>query len=432
MRSERGTRAWVVWALLVIVLGLALLSTLPCLSNHSLGVDDAPFWQRTGYCYSDVIKLYHLRGLNADFVPYSEPPDNLFVPEWTFEYPPGVAFGSYLLALLSDSRRLYFLLTAATLALSAAAIVWASDRILDRQDRARTRLLGFVLAPGLLVFAFHNWDLWPASIVVLGVLAAVWRRPRLAAAVFAVGAVFKWWPAVLVILVAVGPWSRDWRPPRWEGIPTWRDVVRRIDMRAVGVATGTWVAFQVPALLIDPSNWWRSISFHLQRAANVDSHVGAFQDLGQRWIGGPLFDGSLYELGAVLAGLTLIGGILYVAYRVDVGDVPPVDAALLLAIAFVLISKVFSPQYILWLLPLAVFSHVPWRHVLFVDVVNAANWLTFAPSDDDSVWLLRVAQGLALVRAAGLAVIVWYLLRRRREPDTVAVPAARTAAPTGS
>lgn len=415
------------WALLVAVLTAGLLSTLPCLSSHSLGAETAPFWQRNGYCYSDVIKLYHLRGLNADVVPYSDPPGGVFVPQWTYEYPPGVGFASYGLALLSDTRRMYFLLTAATLTVSAFATVWALDRIIARQGRSRARLLLFAIAPGLLVFSYHNWDLWAAGIVALGMYVAVERRPRLAAAIFAVGAAFKWWPAVLVILVAVGPWSRGWRPPDLGGWPSWDEVRSRIDLPAVGIAVGTWAAFQLPAIAISPYNWWRSISFHLRRAANPDSHVGAFQDAGQQLIGGPLFDGSLYVLGAILAGLTLIGGILYVAYRVDRGDLPPVDAALVLVIAFVLISKVFSPQYIIWLLPIAVVAHVPWRYVLFVDIVNAANWLTFAPSDDDSVWLLRVSQGLALVRAAALALIAWYLIRRRRETDTVDAPALEIA-----
>lgn len=430
MASDRRFPAWVVWALLVVVLGLGLWSTLPCLSSHSLGAKSAPFWQRNGYCYSDVIKLYHLRGLNADVLPYSDPPKSIFVPEWTFEYPPGVGFGSYALALLSDTRRVYFFLTAATLTLSAFATVWALDRILDRQERSRARLLAFALAPGLLVFAYHNWDLWAAGIVALGMLAAARGSPRLAAAVFAVGAAFKWWPAVLVILVVVGPWAHGWKPPEWEARPTWRELVDRIDLTAFAVASATWLAFQLPAIAISPYNWWRSISFHLRRAANPDSHVGAFQDFGIQYVGGPLFDGSLYALGAAVAGLSLIGGVLYVAFRVDRGDLPPVDAALVLVITFVLISKVFSPQYILWLLPLAVVAHVPWRYVLFVDVVNAANWLTFAPSDDDSIWLLRVSQVLALVRAAALALIAWYLLRRYREPDTVETPQIRTA--TGS
>lgn len=416
------------WGVLVVVLTVALLTTMPCLSNHTLGAEGVPFWQRTAYCYSDVIKLYHLRGLHVDVLPYSEPPEGILVPEWTFEYPPGVGFGSYLLALLSETRRTYFLLTAGTIALSVLAAAWALDRILDRQGRSRLRLLGFALAPGLLIFAFHNWDLWAAGIVTVGMLAAIRGRPRLAAAVFAVAASFKWWPAVLVILVSVGPWSRGWRPSRGDGRQGWREPVARVDLPAVGIASATWAAFQAPAVLIDAGNWWRSISFHLQRGANIDSHVGAFQDLGQRFVGGPLFDGSLYELGAVVAGLTLIGAVLYVAHRVDHGDLPPVDAALVLVIAFVLISKVFSPQFILWLLPLAVVAHVPWRYVLFVDVVNAANWLAFAPSDDDSVWLLRAAQVLALVRAGALALIAWYLLRRRREPDTVTTPHVRVAA----
>ncbi|MBW3562321.1 MAG: DUF2029 domain-containing protein [Actinobacteria bacterium] len=426
--GSTGVPRWLVYGLLAVVLLFELISTLPCLSNHSLGAEGAPFWQRTGYCYSDVIKLYHLRGLSQDVLPYTDPPQ-LFVPEWTFEYPPGVGFSSYLIALLSETRRMYFLITAATLAVAAFVTTWALDRLLSMQDRSRGRLLLFVLAPGLLVFGFHNWDLWAAALVAVGLLAAARDRPRVAAAVFAVGAAFKWWPAVLVILVAVGPWSLRWQEPEERsGAWTLRDAWDRVDRHAIGVAIATWSLFQLPAIAIDAGNWLRSITFHLRRAANPDSHVGAFQDLGYRLIGGPLFDGSLYELGGVLAGLTLIGGVLYVAYRLDRGDLPAVDAALVLVIAFTLISKVFSPQFILWILPLLVLTRIPWKWVLLVDVVNAANWLTFAPSDDDSIWLLRVAQVLALIRAALLGLFAWWLLRQRREPQLAEQSRLRRAA----
>lgn len=419
---------WLVYGLLTVVLILELISTLPCLSSHSLGADGAPFWPRTGYCYSDVIKLYHLRGLSQDVLPYTDPPQ-MFVPEWTFEYPPGVGFSSYLIALLSETRRVYFLITAATLAVAAFATTWVLDRLLAQQGRSRNRLLLFAVAPGLFVFGFHNWDLWAAALVALGLFAAARGRPRVAAAVFAVGAAFKWWPAVLVILVAIGPWSLMWRPPEERHEPwSLRGAWERVDRDAVGVAVATWLLFQLPAIAIGAENWLRSITFHLRRAANPDSHVGAFQDLGMRLIGGPLFDGTLYELGAVLAGLTLIGSVLYVAFRLDRGDLPPTDAALVLVIAFALISKVFSPQFILWILPLAVLTRIPWQWILFVDLVNAANWLTFAPSDDDSIWLLRVAQVLALIRAGMLALFAWWLVKQRSEPRLADEVALRRAA----
>jgi uncharacterized membrane protein len=233
----------------------------------------------------------------------------------------------------------------------------------------------------------------------------------------------KWWPALLLVPLVVGPWTdedNETRRPRSRWLP-------------VIAGVGAWLVVQLPALILSIPRWWASVTFHLGREANSDSAFAALAALGNH-----LFPSSFwirpFSVLATVGSLGLLGaGIVYVARRLHTRTVSPLRACLALVAIFLVTGKVFSPQFVLWLLPAAVLSGISWTPVLAVEVLNVSVWLLVAQSvAAQDVLLLRASQGTALVRSAAvLWLIVASLWPQEREskptPAGAALQPARPA-----
>ena len=196
---------------------------------------------------------------------------------------------------------------------------------------------------------------------------------------------------------------------------------RAIDLRPGLVAFAAWLVPQVPALLVGPGRWWDAIWVHLRRSPNLDSTVAALEHLGSSLWPGAFWDGGFARLVTVVTLGALAGGAVLVARRLRSGRLSPTDAALALVGLFLLTSKVFSPQFVLWILPLAVAAGVSWWPVVAVEATNAAVWLLFAP------WLAtpEMAEGDPLLIAAQAASVL-----RTVAVAWLVLAAVRTASPS--
>lgn len=401
--------------------GLAYVGKAVCLDGEQ------GFWGRTRYCYSDVRVLWDQRGFDADVVPYTAPPPG-YEPDYTLEYPPGLAFPAWMIAEATDTRAGFFNLHMLTFALAAGVTLWASDRALraarrDGARRSRWRSLGIALSPALLLVGLQNWDLWAVALVAVGLLAAARRRPYRAAVWWGLAAAVKWWPGLLVLTLLAGPWrpapDRAGPPaPPGSWIRIGRPALPWLDLRPGFVAAGAWLVVQLPALLAGAGRWWESILFHLRRDANVDSTVAAIERVGSSlWPGG--FWGTPYDRVVTVVTLSLlVAGCVVVVRRLRDGRVGPADAALALVGLFLLTGKVFSPQFVVWLLPLAVVATVSWWPVAAVEATNAAVWLFTGPylgSPDwaSAVGFLNGAQATSVLRTLAVAWLVVAALQPR-------------------
>jgi hypothetical protein len=119
------------------------------------------------------------------------------------------------------------------------------------------------------------------------------------------------------------------------------------------------------------------------------------------------WDGTFTDLYGACALTVLIVGLVYLVSRLRRQILDPPDAALALVALALLTAEFFSPQYVLWLLPVAVLSRIAWTPVLAVEAANAGVWLLYAVwlahgSDPLFTGFLEGAQGLALVRTLAL------------------------------
>jgi uncharacterized membrane protein len=178
-----------------------------------------------------------------------------------------------------------------------------------------------------------------------------------------IGGAFKLYPLMLLLpVLLVGIRRRDLATPAW----------------TIGGAVAAWAAVNVPVLLAFPTGWWEFIRLNQTRLADPDSLYFVVQHF-TGWAG---FDGTLADgqppavLNAVSSGLFVVccAGIALLALR---APRPPRVASLafLVVAAFLLVNKVWSPQYSLWLVPLAVLALPRWRLLLAWMVVDALVWV---------------------------------------------------------
>ena len=224
--------------------------------------------------------------------------------------------------------------------------------------RRRTSLLGLaaplaLMGLGTLALgpvALSRFDLWPAALTVSALAALIAGRKRLAFPLLALGFAAKIYPAVLL-------------PPML--IYVWRREGRRQALASGSIFLGVSLAVFVPFLALAPHGVWASISEQASRPLQIES-LGASLLLGahQLWglavsvqsgHGSDNLAGALphaFAVGQAFIQLAVIVA-LWVAFA---RGRPDADRLLRLCAgavcAFVAFGKVFSPQYLVWLIPL--------------------------------------------------------------------------------
>jgi len=141
---------------------------------------------------------------------------------------------------------------------------------------------------------------------------------------------------------------------------------------ATAAAAGAWLLANAPVLLLGFEQWKVFWSFNADRGADLGSLWLVWQQAGHAVTPGTVNLVSWLVFAAVCLGVLVLG--------VSAPRTPRVaQLAFLVVAGFLLVNKVYSPQYVLWLLPLAVLARPRWRDLL---VWQAGELFYFA-----SVWL---------------------------------------------
>jgi uncharacterized membrane protein len=290
--------------------------------------------QYQGHCYTDIYPLYFGEGLSAGKVPYLD---------HAVEYPVliGAAMEAAAWLVRSGTDPLtrgadFFYVTVAALAVFAVAAVLATG-YLAGPSRRWTALL-VALAPGLVLASFINWDLIAMSLATLGLAAWAGRRHVLAGVLLGLAVATKFYP-----LLFLGPLLLL--------------CLRADRMRAfwvtAGSATAAWLAVNLPVAIVAPVGW--SEFYRLSEARGADWGSIWYYFETERWpvVGNPQL-GSLNTMSALAigAGMLLIAVLALAAPR---RPRLPQLCFLVLAV-FLLFNKVWSPQYVIWLVPLVVLA----------------------------------------------------------------------------
>jgi uncharacterized membrane protein len=367
----------------LLALGLGLALKAPCLRPWT-------GQQYTELCYSDIVPLFHTERLDEGRIPYLEARN---------EYPVLTGFGMALAGIPATTYASFFLWNAAMLAALGLVTSWALTRLVG------VRALFFAAAPTLVVYSFVNWDLIAVALAALGTWAYLRDRDGPAAVLLGLGAAAKIFPALLVVPFALGR-LRERRPARAAVL--------------AGGSAAAWAAVNVPVALAAPERWSEFFRFSSERPSDWDS----IWRLVQRTWDWPATTRGV-NLAAALAFVALAVLLWWLA-SVRRPGFPAWTFGFPLLVAFLLTSKVYSPQFSLWLLPwFALALPSPGLFVAF----SVAEMLVFATRFSFFGWMADLPglpgawfEVALLVRAAVLVacLVAWV----RRPAPTLALGAA--------
>jgi uncharacterized membrane protein len=328
----------VLLVLATLVFALGYLAKSPC--HGADGFDSDARYTRA--CYSDIPFLYQLRGFADGYLPYVQTdPDGE-----ALEYP--VLTGAFMqvASWLTGSsgpaplRSLRFYDWNVILLGGAFLVAVACTALTHRRRPWDAALLA--LAPVVALTAVINWDLLAVALTAGFLLAWARSRPVLAGVLLGLAVSAKFYPVLLLGPLLLVCWrARTWPPFG----------------RTLGSAVLTWLAVNLPVYLANPDGWSRFYTFSADRGEDWGSPWYALRVWGH---GVPA--DSLNDLALLLFGLCCVG----IAVLAWWAPSPPRLAQLsfLVVAAFCLTNKVYSPQYVLWLLPLAVLARPRWRDLL--------------------------------------------------------------------
>ena len=258
---------------------------------------------------------------------------------------------------------MFFNISAFGLALAWLLTVWATALLAGRRiwDAA------LVAASPLLIFQiFTNFDALAVACATAAMLAWSRRRPVLTGALIGIGVALKLYPALLL-----GPLL----------VLALRTGRMREFTKTAGSALLVWVLVNLPVLVLFPRGWSEFFRLNSRRGDDMDSIYNVVKSF-TGWQG---FDPGLgfWEPPTVTNTVTALlflaccAGIAYLALTAP--QRPRLaQLAFLVVAAFLLTNKVWSPQFSLWLVPLAVLA-LPHRRILLA-------WMTI----DALVWVPRM------------------------------------------
>ncbi len=373
-RAAFFTPLRVILLLAIMFLALGWFAKSPCLQQA--GSPPALDWsnsrQYVAMCYMDTIPLYGAEHLNEGAFPYKsswvDHPGTAEAQVRYMEYP--VVTGLYQYGSMVIAKAwyalaqhgflpgaievvLYFNAIAFGLALAWLVTVWATALVARRRvwDAALV-----ALSPLVIVHAFTNFDALATAAAAAGLLAWSRKRPLLAGILLGIGGAAKLYPLfllgpLLVLCLRSGDLARG-RHSQW--------------IRAAVGGALAWLAINAPIAALFPAGWQEFFRLNSVRGADPDSIYNVVTSFtGWSGFDGPLTDGQTPTVLNTVSLLLFVAVCAGVAWLALTARRRPRVAQLcfLLVAGFLLTNKVWSPQYSLWLVPLAVLA-IPHTRVL--------------------------------------------------------------------
>jgi uncharacterized membrane protein len=345
--TRNSRRYWMVVRIIIALTCVTL--TLHWMEKSSCSNGE---WQKLSEyrhaCYTDVVALYASEGLNTGQVPYKDHAVEYPVLTGAFMGLIGLPVHAYVESHpATNPYTLFYNVNA--LVLSALAVAAVGVLLTLRRRRPWDAAM-FAVSPALFLTATVNWDLLAVAFAVFAILAWARGKPTAAAILIGLGTSAKLWPVFLLLpIVLLG-----WRSRRMS------DAVY-----TVAVAALAWVAVNLPIALLYPASWWTFFKMNSVRGVDwgtlwyIGAHVPTRNGYGIEpflWLNGHI--GVVNLLSYLLFGLACVG---LAVLTVKAPQRPRLaQIAFLTVAAFLIFSKVWSQQYVLWLLPLAILARPRW------------------------------------------------------------------------
>ena len=274
-------------------------------------------------CYSDIPALFTSRDLFHHTWPYSSTLNAV-------EYPPLTGVVMWATSLVTpagnNSYRYYFLINAILIAFLFAG----SALFLARLKPEFWYLLP--LSPAFILSLYINWDLW----AVISALAAIYwfeeKSYTKSALTLGLSIATKFFPVVLLIPIVLIFIRRNQKSKA---------------LQYISQTCLFWLSINLPFMILNFTGWWRFFKSNIERSA----------DYGSVWYGLQLLGINIRNLNEISLLAFLVGIAIFAVYFFGLERTPTLASCAFAVVAvFTISSKVYSPQYVLWLTPLAILA----------------------------------------------------------------------------
>jgi len=324
---------------------LGYLQKLPCSSGGAWNTASGQF---SHACYTDIYPLYYSEQLSAGKVPYyGHPVEYPVLMGWMMEA------GAWMVHSVADAytrgRDFYYvtiLMLAVCLVIGVVATASAAHRETAATRGDDSQKMGHgskaalltALSPALILAAYINWDLFAMALSACGLAAWAARRPWLAGVLLGLAVATKFYPlfyfgALFLLCLRAGK------------------------LREFGKALAggliAWLVINLPVALTATSGWAEFYAFSRDRGADWGSVWYLFEHYNVPGLG----NSSLGELNLITSGSVVVACALIALLALAAPRRPRLpQLCFLLLASFLILNKVWSPQYVIWLVPLAVLS----------------------------------------------------------------------------
>ncbi|RDV08299.1 DUF2029 domain-containing protein [Arthrobacter sp. RT-1] len=303
-------------------------------------------------CYSDFPELFSHRGLAEGGFP---------ILTNQFEYPVLIGLIAGLTAWLvpgtgvTDGRVLaYFDINAALLAGAAMIAVLATARMSARRPWDAAMV---ALAPGIILAGAVNWDLWTVCLLAVGMYFFAQQRLVPAGILIGLATASNMYPLLFLAAILLL-------------------ALRTGRLRALlvtgGAAAGSWIAVNLPFAATNFDGWAHYFRYTADRDAGYSSPWFAYNLVAGRlrW---PELSPAAVDL---LSPALLVVACAAIAVIVLSAPRRPrlAQVAFLLVGALILTNKAYSPQFVVWLIPLLALARPRWRDFLVWQGIEGLHW----------------------------------------------------------
>src|SRR5579859_6154971 len=283
------------------------------------------------------------------------------------------------------------------------------------RSRPAAIVFAFYIAVGSWATALSRFDLVPAALTLGAVILAARVRWNWAYALIALATLLKFYPAIFIPILFIaqqkqisGSW-KVWQ--RWQGLALF-----------VALCAGVTLV----SLLLNVGNTLYPINYFLSRPIQVESLPGTLLWLGQ-FVHYPAqyiftyqslnFSSLLAHKVSLLSTFLLVVGLLYTFWLQWRGKLDLYTASLVTLLVVVILGKVFSPQYLIWITPfIAYIGKQNWKWVLSWGAVCALTTFVFPFNyvdipHIDHIYPAIIARDLIIL---GITLVLLYQATRKR------------------
>ncbi|MFC4333833.1 glycosyltransferase family 87 protein [Salininema proteolyticum] len=347
---------YVTMAVAIGVLALAWFQKAPCVDGG--WVDNLQYKEA---CYTDIRALWGAERLNEGAVPYRDHP---------VEYP--VLTGWFMgiwgqIGFLAEQMlgvnggALFYNLNAIALAVLGLLTVTAIHKM--RYQRRPWDAMMFAAAPVMVFTAYVNWDLLAIAATAFFFLYWKRRRPLIAGLFLGLAVAAKFYPLLFAGPMLVLALRRD-------GFSLGR-LVYTVKTLATGAIV--WILINGPVAYLWPDSWMRFFELNSERF--VDWGTGWYVLKGT-WALPQFSDVDWVNTAYFVAFLVCCLGVAALGFFAKTRP-SLAQLCFLVVAAFLLTGKVWSQQYVLWVLPLLILARPQWRLFLFWQVAELCYFFAF-------------------------------------------------------